>query len=57
MNFDPHLSGMKEHGVLMTFNPYQEDSSERKGQEVLEYWVVGYVEVFNPYISVLKYLA
>ena len=27
----------------MTFNPNQEDISARKGQEVLEYWVVGYV--------------
>ncbi|GFR60406.1 protein inturned-like [Elysia marginata] len=41
VTFDPHLRGMKEHGILMAFNPNQEDVSERKGQEVLEYWVVG----------------
>ncbi|KAH9507847.1 hypothetical protein Btru_053044 [Bulinus truncatus] len=37
---DCNLRGMKEHGVLLTFNPNNKEDGHRVNQ-VLEYWVVG----------------
>ncbi|KAI8798988.1 protein inturned [Biomphalaria glabrata] len=40
VNADCSLSSMKEHGVLMTFNPHIKEDGHKSNQ-ALEYWVVG----------------